>query len=154
MRKKADHKRIEQLEAFARRLKIEDAKKRHLESISKLSDEEFASLVFALKQIHEVIKEDSCKGEKLFKSGLAATERLEEKARPGWRRFCETGGQAAVVDFREATDGKQSPSATHRDVGVLFEGPKPSSSRVAGIRFHWERLATEPEKKALRGRRR
>ena len=42
MRKKADHKRIEQLEAFARRLKIEDAKKRHLESISKLSDEEFA----------------------------------------------------------------------------------------------------------------
>ncbi len=151
MSRRVDPKRIERLEAFARSMKVEDAKRRHLESLSKMSDEEVASEWFAHKQIKEVVEEDPCKADELFRSGVYATERFEERARLGWRRFCETGGQAAVVDFCEAIDGEgasvTAPSE-QVDFGVLFEGPKPPSSRVAGVRFHLERLATEPEKKA------
>ena len=59
-------------------------------------------------------------------SGLATTEHLEERVRLGWQRFCETGGHAAVSDFRGATDGKVSPSGTPWDHKVLFEGLKHS----------------------------
>ncbi len=137
-------KRIERLEASVRSLKVEDAKRRHLESISKMSDEEVASVYFALEQIQDVAeKEDPRKADQLFRSGLAATERLEERARLGWRRFCEAGGQAAVVDFCEAIDGEgasvTAPSG-QVDFGALFEGLESSSSRLAGVRFHLKRL--------------
>jgi hypothetical protein len=58
LRKKVDPRRIERLEAFARSLKIEDAKKRHLESLSKMSDEEVASMIFAIRQFYEVEEKD------------------------------------------------------------------------------------------------
>ncbi len=150
MRKKVDPKRIERLEAFARSRRIEDAKKRHLEAFSKMSEEEVASAYLALKQIQE--EEDPRKGDTLFKSGLATIEHLEERGKLGWQRYCETGAQAAVVNFCEAIDGEGSSvtmSSQRVDFGILFEGPKPSSSRLAGIRFHFERLASESEKKAL-----
>ena len=151
MSRKVDLKRIVRLEAFACSMKVEDAKRRHVESLSRMSDEELVRLYLALTQIREAAKEDPCKGEELFESGLAATEHLEERARPGWRRLCETGAQAAVVDFFEATDGKVSPTGTPWDVGVLFEG-NPFRNRRAGIRFHLDRLTSESERRDLRAR--
>ena len=119
MRRKVGLKRIERLEAFALGLRVEDAKRRHLESLSKMSEEDLASLYFAAEQPSEM-------SEELFRSGLATTEHLEERVRLGWQRFCETGGHAAVSDFRGATDGKVSPSGTPWDHKVLFEGLKHS----------------------------
>jgi hypothetical protein len=150
VRKQVDPKRIERLEAFARSLQIEDARKRHLESLAKMSDEEVASMIFALRQIDKVEEEDPWRGEALFRSGSAAMERLEERARLGWRRYCETGGHAAVVDYCEATDGESSLSGTpcldRRGIEVLFEGEKPGKERCKGVRFHLDRLAGESEK--------
>ena len=149
MRRKGYLKRIEDLEAFALSLRVEDARRRHMESLSKMSAEEEASLYVAFIHIKEVRKEEPGKDDELFGSGLAATEHLDERGRLGWRRYCETGGQAAMWDFHKATEGKVSPSGTPWDIRVLVEGFKPSSSRQESIRFHFNRLATEPEKKAL-----
>jgi hypothetical protein len=103
-------------------------------------------MVFAFQHLKEVKKEGPGKDDELFRSGLAATEHLDERGRLGWRRYCETGGQAAMWDFGEATAGKVSPSGTPWDVAVLFEGLKRSSSHKASVRFHLNRLATESEK--------
>lgn len=153
MRKKIDLKRIENLEASVRSLKVEDGKRRFLEANSKMSDEELASLVhFALVQIWELAEKDPYKHDELFWAGLATTELLEERARLGWRRFCETGGQAGVVDFWEAIHsgvtkwGTPDPKTA---IDILFDAPKLPRSRRAAIRFHRERLAREPEKKDL-----
>jgi hypothetical protein len=149
VRRKEYLKRIERLEAFALALRVEDAKRRHLEAWSKMSDEEEANLYFAAEHLKEVKKEDPGRAEELIRSGLAATKHFHERGRLGWRRYCETGALAALLDFCKATDGKVSPSGTPRDVNVLFKGPKPSSNRNADVRFHMYRLATESEKKAL-----
>ena len=150
--KKADRKRVERLEAFVRSLKIEDAKKRHVESFTKMTDEEVASLGFALNQLREAEKEDPWKTLELFRSGMAATEYFDGKGRFGWRAFCETGGQAAVVDFSDAHEDDEG-SATRApglkgNPKVLFEGVDYGNRRIKGINFHRARLAgQEPEKK-------
>ncbi len=149
MRRKVDPRRIERLEAFALSLRVEDAKRRHRDSWSKMSDEELAHLYFAIEQIEEVMKEDPGQAEELFSSGLAATEHFEERARLGWRRYCETGAHAAMLDFLKATEGKVSPSGTPWDTKGLCEGPRSSSSRKGSVRLHIYRLATESEKQAL-----
>jgi hypothetical protein len=106
-------------------------------------------MVFAFQHLKEVKKEGPGKDDELFRSGLAATEHLDERGRLGWRRYCETGGQAAMWDFHKATEGKVSPSGIPWDFKVHFELPKTSSSHKADERFHLNRLATESEKKAL-----
>jgi hypothetical protein len=149
VRRKADLKRIERLEAFALALRLEDTRRRLLEARSEMSDEELARLYFALQHLKEGTKEDPGKAEELFRSGLAATEHLDERGRLGWQRLCETGAHAAMWDFLEATEGKVSPSGTPWDIKVLLEGHKLSSSRKGSVRLHIYRLATESVKKAL-----
>ena len=137
--RKVDPRRIERLEAFERSLKVQDAKRRLWESYSMMSDEEMASLYFALVQIDE--QEDPWGGEALFGSGLASAERLEERARLGWQRFCETGGQAAMMDFFRATDdGSTNSLSEGRPIGVLYEGVRTEKKRKEGITFHINRL--------------
>ena len=147
--RKIDPKRIERLEAFERSLKVQDARRRVWESYSSMTDEEMASLYFALVQIHE--QEDPWEGEALFGSGSAATERLEERGRPGWQRWCETGGHAAVMDYDRATDDKSSKSLFGgRPREGLYEGVRFEKKRKEGIRFHIDRLGGKRgSKKAL-----
>jgi hypothetical protein len=152
MRKKIDLKRIENLEASVRSLKVEDGKRRHVEAIWKMSDEELASQYFALEQIWELAEGDPYKHDELFRAGLATTELLVERARLGWRRFCETGGQAGLVDFWEAIHSGVTKWGTpdpDRVFDILFEGLNPSRSRLKGITAHRKQLAREPEKKDL-----
>jgi hypothetical protein len=149
VRRKEYLKRIERLEAFALALRVEDAKRRHLEAWSKMSDEELASLYFAAEQLKEVRKEDPGRAEELIRTDLAATEHFEERARLGWQRLCETDALAALLDFVEATEGKVSPSGTPWDDKLLFERQKLTSSRNASVRLHKYRLATESEKRDL-----
>jgi hypothetical protein len=141
--------RIARLEAFERSLKMRDAKRRLWESYSMMSDEEMARFYFALVQIFE--HEDPWEGEALFAGGLASAERLEERARPGWQRFCETGGHAAMMDFYRATDDGSSKSLTGgRPIGVLYEGVRTERKRKEGITFHINRLGGKRgSKKAL-----
>jgi hypothetical protein len=144
--KKAYLKRIERLEAFVRSLKIEDAKKRHLESLAKMSDEEKSSVTLFAAHYGKVWKEDPHKADELFRSGLAALEQLDEGARFGWRAYCETGGQAAMVDFSDAHEDKGSTSRTpglKGDLDVLFEGVvprsrRPKASKLAQSQARWE----------------
>ena len=104
-----------------------------------MTDEEMASLYFALLQMCE--QEDLWEGEALFAGGLASAERLEERARLGWQRFCETGGQAAMMDFYRATDDGSSKSLSEgRPIGVLYEGVRVEKKRKEGITFHINRL--------------
>jgi hypothetical protein len=147
--RKIDPRRIERLETFERSLKVQDAKRRLRESYSMMSDEEMASLYFALLQMCE--QEDLWEGEALFGGGLASAERLEERARPGWQRFCETGGHAAMMDFYRATDDESTKSLSEgRSIGVLYEGARTEKKRKEGIRFHIDRLGGKRgSKKAL-----
>jgi hypothetical protein len=134
--RKIDPRRIERLEAFERSLKVQDAKRRLWESYSIMTDEEMARFSFALAQMCE--EEE---GEALFGGGLASTELLEERVRPGWQRFCETGGQAAMMDFFRATDDGSTKSLSWgRPYRVLYEGVSPVKKRKEGIRFHINRL--------------
>ena len=142
MSKKAQRKRVERLEAFARSMKIEDAKRRHVESFAKMTDEEVASFGLAVEQLGQ--EEDPSKIYELFRSGLATTEYLEERGRLGWRAFCETGGQKALVDFCEAHEDDEG-SATRTpgfrgNLKVLFEGVDYEDRRIKGIKFHRARL--------------
>jgi hypothetical protein len=147
--RKIDRRRIERLEAFERSLKVQDAKRRLWGSYSSMTDLEMASLYFALVQFCE--EEDLWEGEALFAGGLASAERLEERARLGWQRFCETGGQAAMMDFYRATDDGSSKSLTGgRPIGVLYEGVRIERKRKEGITFHINRLGGKRgSKKAL-----
>ena len=144
-----DPKRIERLEAFERSLKVQDAKRRLWESYSIMTDEEMARLYFAL--VRMCGEEGLWDGEELFAGGLASTELLEERARPGWQRFCETGGQAAMMDFYRATDDGSTNSLTEgRPVRVLYEGKRVDKKRKEGITFHVNRLGgRRGSKKAL-----
>ena len=147
--RKIDPRRIERLEAFERSLKVQDCKRRVWESFSMMTDEEMARLYFAFVQLCD--KEDLYDGEALFGGGLASAERLEERARPGWQRFCETGGQAAVMDFCWATDdGSTNSLSEGRPFGLLYEGVRVEKKRKEGIRFHIDRLGGKRgSKKAL-----
>ena len=147
--RKIDPRRIKRLEAFERSLKIQDAKRRVWKSFSMMTDEEMASLYFAFVQLCD--KEDLWEGEALFGGGLASAERLEERARPGWQRFCETGGQAAMMDFCRATDDGSTKSLSEgRPFRVLYEGVSPVKKRKEGIRFQLDRLGgRRGSKKAL-----
>ena len=137
--RKIDSRRIERLEAFERSLKVQDARRRVWESYGMMSDEEMASLYFALVQIDE--QEDLWEGEALFGSGLAATERLEERGRAGWRRWCETGGHATVMDYYRATDDGSTKSLFgERPREGLYEGVRFEKKRKEGISFHIDRL--------------
>ena len=83
---------------------------------------------------------------------MASTERLEERARPGWQRFCETGGQAAMMDFYRATDDGSSKSLFgERPREGLYEGVRFEKKRKEGITFHVNRLGGRrgSKKKAL-----
>jgi hypothetical protein len=148
--KKAQRKRIERLEALVRSKKIEDAKRRHAESFAKMTDEEVASFGFAVQQIAR--EKNPPKTLELFRGGLAATEYFDEKGRLGWRAFCETGGQAAVVDFSDAHEDDEG-SATRTpglkgDPKVLGEGLNLGNRRTKNIKLHRARLAgQEPEQK-------
>jgi len=148
--RKIDIRRIERLEAFERSLKVQDATRRLWESCARMTDEEMASLYFAFVQLCD--KEDLWEGEALFAGGLATAERLEERARLGWQRFCETGGQAAMMDFFRATDdGSTNSLSKGRPIGVLYEGVRVEKKRKEGIRFHIDRLGGKrrSKKKAL-----
>ena len=148
--RKVDSRRIERLEAFERSLKVQDAKRRLWESYARLTDEEMASLYFALLQLCD--EEALWDGEALFEGGLASAERLEERARPGWQRFCETGGQAAVMDFCRATDdGSTNSLSKGRPFRLLYEGIRVEQKRKEGIGFHINRLGgwRGSKKKAL-----
>jgi hypothetical protein len=137
--RKIDPRRIAHLEAFERSLKVQDAKRRLWESYSIMTDEEMASFYFAL--VRMCGEEGLWDGQELFEGGLASTERLEERARPGWQRFCETGGQAAMMDFCRATDdGSTNSLSKGRPFRVLYEGVSPVKKRKEGIRFHIDRL--------------
>ena len=142
MSKKAYRKRIERLEAFAHAMKIEDAKRRHVESFAKMTDEEMASFGLAVQQIGQ--EEDPSKIYELFSSGLATAEYLDERGRLGWRAYCETGGQTALVDFCEAHEDDEG-SATRTpgfrgNLKVLFDGVDYGDRRIKGIKFHRARL--------------
>jgi hypothetical protein len=147
--RKVDSRRIERLEAFERSLKVQDAKRRLWESYSMMSDEEMARFYFALVQLCE--EEDLWEGEALFGGGLASAERLEERARLGWQRFCETGGQAAMMDFFRATDdGSTNSLSKGRPFKLLYEGVRVEKKRKEGISFHINRLGgRRGSKKAL-----
>lgn len=147
--RKIDPRRIERLEAFELSLKVQDAKRRLWESYSIMTDEEMASFSFALGQMCE--EGGLWDGEALFAGGLASTERLEERARPGWQRFCETGGQAAMMDFFRATDDGSTKSLSKgRPYRVLYEGVSLEQKRKEGITFHINRLGGKRgSKKAL-----
>ncbi len=148
--RKIDSRRIERLEAFERSLKVQDARRRVWESYARMTDEEMASLYFALVEIHE--QEDPWEGEALFGSGSAATERLEERGRPGWQRWCETGGHAAVMDYHRATDdGSTNSLSEGRPREGLYEGVRFEKKRKQGIIFHVDRLGGRrgSKKKAL-----
>jgi hypothetical protein len=137
--RKIDPRRIARLEAFERSLKVQDAKRRMWESYSIMTDEEMASFYFALVQMCD--EGGLWDGEALFAGGLASTERLEERARPGWQRFCETGGQGAMMDFFRATDDGSTKSLSKgRPYRVLYEGVKLEKKRKEGISFHIDRL--------------
>jgi hypothetical protein len=137
--RKIDSRRIARLEAFERSLKIRDAKRRLWEIYSMMTDEEMACLYFALVQIWE--EEDPWEGEALFGGGLASAERLEDRGRPGWQRWCETGGHAAMMDFYRATDDGSTNSLTRgRPVAVLYEGVRVEKKRKERISFHVDRL--------------
>ena len=137
--RKIDPRRIERLEAFERSLKVQDAKRRLWESYSIMTDAEMASFYFAL--VRMCGEEGLWDGQELFEGGLASTERLEERARLGWQRFCETGGQAAMMDFFRATDDGSSNSLTWgRPYKVLYEGVSLEKKRKEGITFHINRL--------------
>ena len=147
---KIDPRRIERLEAFERSLKVQDAKRRLWESYSMMSDEEMASYYFALAQMCD--EGGLWEGEALFAGGLASTERLEERARPGWQRFCETGGQAAMMDFYRATDDGSTNTLTWgRPIRLLYEGVRTEKKRKEGITFHVNRLGgrRDSKKKSL-----
>ena len=146
--RKIDPRRIERLEAFERSLKVQDCKRRLWESYSMMTDEEMASLYFAFVQLCD----KEWDGEALFAGGLASAERLEERARPGWQRFCETGGQAAMMDFCRATDdGSTNSLSEGRPFGLLYEGVRVKQKRKEGLSFHIERLGGKrgSKKKAL-----
>ena len=148
MSKKSNRKRIERLEAFARATRIEDAKRRHVESFAQMSGEEIASFTFALYQIREVQKEDPWKAFELFRSGLATTEYLDERGKLGWRAFCETGGQRATVEFSDAHEDKGRPRRPFLkgDLNALFYDVNLGSRRIKSLLFHRARLARqEPE---------
>jgi hypothetical protein len=148
--RKINSRRIERLEAFERSLKVQDCKRRLWESYSMMTDAEMASLYFAFVQLCD--KEDLWEGEALFAGGLASAERLEERARPGWQRFCETGGQAAMMDFCRATDdGSTNSLSEGRPFGLLYEGVRVKQKRKEGLSFHIERLGGKrgSKKKAL-----
>jgi len=114
-----------------------------------MTDEEMASFYFALAQMCD--EGGLWDGEALFGGGLASAERLEERARLGWQRFCETGGQAAMMDFCRATDDGSTKSLSKgRPFRVLYEGVSPVKKRKEGIRFHIDRLGGKRgSKKAL-----
>lgn len=141
MSKKADRKRIERLEAFVRSLIVEDTRKRHVESFAKMTDEEAASVGFAVEQFGQ--EEDPWKADELFRSGLAAIEYLDERGKRGWRAYCETGGQAAVVEFSDAheDEGRPKRPGLKGDLRVIFEGINPGSRRTKSIKLHRARLA-------------
>jgi hypothetical protein len=137
--RKIDPRRIERLEAFERSLKVQDAKRRLWESFSIMTDEEMARLYLALLEIWE--EEDPWEGEALFGGGSRSAERLEDRGRAGWQRWCETGGHAAVMDFCRATDDGSSKSLLEgRPFEVLFEGVRFEKERKEGISFHINRL--------------
>ena len=144
--RKIDPRRIERLEAFERSLRVQDAKRRLWESYSTMTDEEMARFSFALAQMCD--EGGRWDGEELFAGGLASTELLEERARPGWQRFCETGGQAAMMDFFRATDDGSTKSLSKgRPVRVLYEGVSLEKKRKEGISFHADRLGGRPATK-------
>jgi hypothetical protein len=64
--------------------------------------------------------------------------------------YCETGGQAAVVDVYEVHEDEGHRSrkpGLKADVRMLFEGCNPGKRRTKGVNFHRARLAREAEKK-------